>query len=83
MRLNVVMPNLRDGYLAFGEAPAHPQLLNLSPTGDLIEAAANLYHHLRALDHCDIDAISVAPLPETGIGEALLDRLMRAAAPRP
>jgi L-threonylcarbamoyladenylate synthase len=56
--------------------------LNLSQNGDLIEAAANLYQHLRALDQRDSRAIAVAPLPLDGMGEALRDRLIRAAAPR-
>jgi L-threonylcarbamoyladenylate synthase len=56
--------------------------LNLSPTGDLTEAAANLFHHLRALDARG-GRIAVAPLPDTGLGRAINDRLTRAAAPRP
>ncbi|MGB1026023.1 MAG: L-threonylcarbamoyladenylate synthase, partial [Rhodospirillaceae bacterium] len=55
---------------------------DLSPTGDLVEAAANLFASLRALDAQDPKGIAVAPIPETGIGLAILDRLRRAAAPR-
>jgi L-threonylcarbamoyladenylate synthase len=54
--------------------------LNLSPRGDLAEAAANLFAMLRALDRPDVPAIAVAPVPETGLGLAINDRLRRAAA---
>ena len=53
--------------------------LNLSPAGDLAEAAANLFSHLRALDAAGAAAIAVAPIPEQGLGEAIADRLRRAA----
>jgi L-threonylcarbamoyladenylate synthase len=56
--------------------------LNLSPRGDLIEAAANLFSHLRALDARGATAIAVMPVPHTGLGEAINDRLRRAAARR-
>ena len=68
-------------YLAFG-APAPPGGLTLSASGDLTEAAANLYAHLRALDATGADAIAVAPIPGSGLAEAIRDRLSRAAAPR-
>jgi L-threonylcarbamoyladenylate synthase len=55
--------------------------LNLSATGDLAEAAANLFHHLHALDDGE-SVIAVSPIPETGLGVAINDRLRRAAAPR-
>jgi len=54
---------------------------NLSATGDLREAAANLFGHLRALDGL-ADRIAVAPIPDHGLGRAINDRLRRAAAPR-
>ena len=57
--------------------------LNLSPCSDLREAAANLFAHLRALDASGAATIAVMPIPETGLGEAINDRLRRAAAPRP
>jgi L-threonylcarbamoyladenylate synthase len=79
LRLNV--RKTRDGevLLGFGEAPgAH---LNLSPRGDLKEAAANLFAMLRALDKTG-SAIAVSPVPQIGLGEAINDRLRRAAAPR-
>jgi L-threonylcarbamoyladenylate synthase len=56
--------------------------LNLSPSGDLKEAAARLYAALRALDAQNPEAIAVAPIPKDGLGEAINDRLARAAAPR-
>ena len=56
--------------------------LNLSERGDLIEAAANLFSHLRALDAAGAKAIAVMPIPRDGLGEAINDRLARAAAPR-
>jgi L-threonylcarbamoyladenylate synthase len=58
--------------------------LNLSPDGDLTEAAANLFAHLRALDAMlgGRGVIAVAPVPRRGLGLAINDRLERAAAPR-
>ncbi len=56
--------------------------LNLSQRGDLIEAAAKLFSHLRALDACGAATIAVMPVPRLGLGEAINDRLERAAAPR-
>ena len=56
--------------------------LNLSRRGDLIEAAANFFSHLRALDACGAVTIAVMPVPRVGLGEAINDRLNRAAAPR-
>ncbi|KZY48502.1 translation factor Sua5 [Roseovarius sp. HI0049] len=55
--------------------------LNLSPSGDLTEAAANLFAHLHALDETRAP-IAVSPIPERGLGRAINDRLRRAAAPR-
>ena len=56
---------------------------NLSPAGNLDEAAANLYRMLIELDDSEFRQIAVMPLPETGVGQAINDRLRRAAAPRP
>ncbi len=56
--------------------------LNLSPAADLTEAAANLFGHLHRLDAMVADGIAVSPIPETGLGLAINDRLRRAAAPR-
>jgi L-threonylcarbamoyladenylate synthase len=55
--------------------------LNLSRAGDLKEAAANLFSMLRDMDD-QVGAIAVSPIPETGLGEAINDRLKRAAAPK-
>ena len=57
-------------------------VLNLSPGGDLVEAAANLFSDLRTLDGADVATIAVMPVPTEGLGEAINDRLARAAAPR-
>jgi L-threonylcarbamoyladenylate synthase len=54
-------------------------VLNLSPAGDLVEAAANLFSFLREADERRPSGIAVAPIPETGLGEAINDRLRRAA----
>jgi L-threonylcarbamoyladenylate synthase len=56
--------------------------LDLSPTGDLAEAAANLFAYLRILDGAGAQIIAVAPIPPNGLGAAINDRLRRAAAPR-
>ena len=56
--------------------------LDLSPSGDLDEAAAHLFAYLRALDDRGAARIAVAPIPERGLGAAINDRLRRAAAPR-
>ena len=56
--------------------------LDLSPAGDLVEAAANLFAHLRALDRAGVATIAAAPVPARGLGAAINDRLRRAAAPR-
>jgi L-threonylcarbamoyladenylate synthase len=73
--------------LAYGtplaEGAAYAKLvLNLSERGDLIEAAANLFSHLRALDTSGARSIAVMLIPHGGLGEAINDRLKRAAAPR-
>jgi len=69
-----------EAYLAFGPgAPTGPRVWNLSPAGDLREAAANLFAFLRAADRTGPLAIAVAPIPEAGLGEAINDRLRRAA----
>jgi L-threonylcarbamoyladenylate synthase len=83
LRLNATDAQPDEVWLGFGPAtPATP--LNLSPTGDLVEAAANLFHMLRDADRRagPTGRIAVAPIPETGIGRAINDRLARAAAPR-
>ncbi len=59
------------------------QTMNLSPGGDLIEAAANLYESLHVLDSAGHEVIAVEPIPTNGLGIAINDRLNRAAAPKP
>lgn len=81
LMLDVPEPPAGAAYLAFGSEPP-PGGLTLSARGDLVEAAANLYAHLRALDAGGADVIAVAPIPARGLGEAIRDRLARAAAPR-
>ena len=54
-------------------------MLNLSPAGDLMQAAANLFAALRTLDASGAATIAVMPIPEQGLGEAINDRLRRAA----
>ncbi len=77
-----------EALLAFGPQPLTGPLggaaivRNLSPGGDLEEAAANLFAMLRALDQPGISAIAVMPIPRRDLGEAICDRLVRAAAPR-
>lgn len=84
VRLDVTTTEPGEALLAFGPTlPAHQgPVLNLSPTGDLVEAAANLFAALRALDATGAPAIAVMPIPTDGLGEAINDRLRRAAAPR-
>jgi L-threonylcarbamoyladenylate synthase len=71
-----------EALLAFGPPLPHEgAMVNLSPSGDLVEAAANLFAALRALDASGAKAIAVMPIPEQGLGEAINDRLRRAARP--
>jgi len=84
LRLDATGPAAGEALLAFGpNAPKSAFTLNLSPRGDLIEASANLFSHLRALDASGARAIAVMNVPREGLGEAINDRLARAAAPRP
>jgi L-threonylcarbamoyladenylate synthase len=80
LRLNAARPESDELFLGFGAVDGD---LNLSPSGDLREAAANLFAYLRRLDAMSGEAIAVAAIPETGLGLAINDRLRRAAAPRP
>ncbi len=82
MRLNVTEPTAGEVLLGFG---AQDGALNLSPAGDLREAAVNLFSYMRKIDDLATrsgKSIAVAPIPETGLGLAINDRLNRAAAPR-
>lgn len=72
-----------EALLAFGRAvPSTGFVINLSPAGDLREAAANLFAALRAFDATGSARVAVMTIPETGLGVAINDRLRRAAAPR-
>jgi L-threonylcarbamoyladenylate synthase len=83
LRLNAEAPRPGEAYLAFGPAPATEQpSRNLSPTADLKQAARNLFAMLHELDASGAATIAVAPIPDEGLGEAINDRLHRAAAPR-
>jgi L-threonylcarbamoyladenylate synthase len=83
LRLDADTPRAGEALLAFGPPPPYAgTTLNLSPRGDLIEAAANLFSHLRALDASGARSIAVMKVPHQGLGEAINDRLKRAAAPR-
>jgi L-threonylcarbamoyladenylate synthase len=83
VRLDAQDVRYGEALLAFGRPlPGARITENLSPAGDLAEAAANLFAMLRALDHPGISGIAVMPVPETGLGLAINDRLRRAAAPR-
>jgi L-threonylcarbamoyladenylate synthase len=82
LRLDAEAAGPDEALLAFGPAPAAGVTLNLSPRGDLIEAAANLFSHLRALDASGAKRIAVMKVPHEGLGEAINDRLARAAAPK-
>ena len=82
LRLDATACETGEVLLAFG--PGAPEgALNLSPSGDLREAAANLFAYLRALDARGPAQIAVMPIPRYGLGEAIDDRLRRASAPRP
>lgn len=61
---------------------ADTAILELSETGDLVEAAANLFSVLRTLDTLGFSKAAVAPIPFHGLGEAIMDRLHRASAPK-
>jgi L-threonylcarbamoyladenylate synthase len=79
LRLNVLRAELGETYLGFG---LNEGGFNLSPTGDIVEAAANLFRMLHEIDALNPQRIAVAPIPNSGLGEAINDRLKRAAAPR-
>jgi len=83
LRLDAHYVRRDEALLAFGPDPlaGAKMTLNLSPRGDLTEAAANLFSYLRALDARSA-AIAAMPIPNEGLGEAINDRLARAAAPK-
>jgi L-threonylcarbamoyladenylate synthase len=77
LRLEAEAPRPGEAYLGFGPGPF--AVINLSPAGDPTEAAARLFASLRALDEAGYEAVAVAPIPNDGLGEAINDRLRRAA----
>lgn len=79
LRLNATERKPGEVLLGFGAVEAD---LNLSPSGNLVEAAANLFEYLHRLDASGPGAIAVSPIPDHGLGAAINDRLRRAAAPR-
>jgi len=87
MRLNAREQKAGEAFLGFGAVEGKGSAaLNLSAKGDVVEATANLFAHLRALDRmadaAGLKVIAVAPIPLEGLGEAINDRLARAAAPK-
>lgn len=84
LRLNAEIWEPHEAVLGFGSIAERPSraIINLSPSGDLIEAAAHLFAALRKLDASGAETIAVTPVPTHGLGEAINDRLARAAAPR-
>ncbi|WP_108813684.1 L-threonylcarbamoyladenylate synthase [Loktanella sp. Alg231-35] len=80
VRLNAPYAKEDEVLLGFGPVDA---ALNLSPSGDLVEAAARLFACLHELDRMGAKSIAVSPIPDHGLGAAINDRLRRAAAPRP
>lgn len=79
VRLNVETVETGETLLGFGHVDAE---VNLSPSGDMVEAAANLFDALHRLNALGADRIAVSPVPDHGLGRAINDRLRRAAAPR-
>ncbi|MBI5608697.1 MAG: threonylcarbamoyl-AMP synthase [Deltaproteobacteria bacterium] len=84
VRLEASQVAADEALLAFGPLPlpGARAVLNLSPSGDTTEAAAHLFAYLRDLDALAPAAIAVMPIPREGLGEAIADRLQRAAQPR-
>ncbi len=85
LRLNADAPRPGEAFIGFGDfshTTDERGSRTLSGAGDLLEAAANLFSTLRDLDDQGVEAIAVAPIPETGLGEAINDRLRRAALGR-
>ncbi|TGP22897.1 threonylcarbamoyl-AMP synthase [Mesorhizobium sp. M1D.F.Ca.ET.184.01.1.1] len=87
VRLNAEKIGEGEALLAFGRDRAEGwrnavAVRNLSEAGDLREAATNLFAYMQALDRSGAATIAVEPIPADGLGEAINDRLVRAAAPR-
>lgn len=87
VRLNATAVEPGEALIAFGSAAVSGAdsariVLDLSPHGDLAEAAANLFDYMKRADASGARSIAFSPIPEEGLGEAINDRLQRAAAPR-
>lgn len=82
VRLNATSFKEGECFIGFGGMQLDGNALNLSPSADLVEAAANLFDMLHIADGQCKAGIAVAPIPALGLGEAINDRLQRAAAPR-
>ena len=87
VRLNATRANPGEAVIRFGAVALEGEdeaasVMNLSPAGDLREAAANLFDMLKQADKAASAGIAVGPVPQVGLGEAINDRLARAAAPR-
>jgi L-threonylcarbamoyladenylate synthase len=87
VRLNATALNPGEALIRFGGARINGEesaaiVLDLSPSGNLAEAAANLFDYLKTADASGAVSIAISPVPSEGLGEAINDRLMRAAAPR-
>jgi L-threonylcarbamoyladenylate synthase len=84
LRLEATTADPGEALLAFGPSPPPHTgpAINLSPSGDLAEAATRFFGALRELDASGAEVIAVMPIPEVGLGEAINDRLRRAAAER-
>jgi L-threonylcarbamoyladenylate synthase len=80
LRLDACAAEEGEWLIGFGPVASHA---NLSASGDLLEAAANLFDLLHQAESQDLPRIAVAPVPDRGLGAAINDRLRRAAAPRP
>nr|CAD6422887.1 threonylcarbamoyl-AMP synthase [Rhizobium sp. Q54] len=88
VRLNATEVQADEALIRFGERHVEGEeraiaVFDLSPRGDLAEAAANLFDYLKQADATGAHGIAVASIPDKGLGEAINDRLSRAAAPRP
>jgi L-threonylcarbamoyladenylate synthase len=79
LRINATLPNSDEFFIGFGNV-GHDAHLNLSLSGDMYEAASNLFSYLHLADEqTDFPKIAIAPIPEVGIGLAINDRIRRAA----
>ena len=87
VRLNATDVKPGEALIRFGGKPLPGEagavlVLDLSPSGNLREAAANLFAYMKQADACGTTTIAFGPIPNEGLGEAILDRIERAAAPR-